>query len=106
MGKANFKWEELESKIEKEQKKLYSSQDEEEIRKKANKEPKENKKTEKVKEKITLPIIIAVIFLLFVFFSIIFALMNIDNNNIISGVKIEGIDVSGLSREEAKSYLN
>ena len=39
-------------------------------------------------------------------FSIIFALMNIDNNNIISGVKIEGIDVSELSREKAKEKIN
>ena len=32
--------------------------------------------------------------------------MNIDNNNIISGIKIERIDVSGLSREQAKEKIN
>lgn len=133
MGKANLKWEELESKIEKAQKEIYEIQDEEEIeekksrkRLKKEKEPKENKKTEKVKEKknkksrikkekikayksskkSNLPIIIGILCLLLAIFSIIFALMNIDNNNIISGVKIEGIDVSGLSREEAKEKIN
>ena len=127
MGKTNLKWEELESKIEKAQKELYEDNEEEEIeektsRKKSKKEkvPKENKEKNIPKERIKkekinayksskksiLPIIIAVIFLSFAVFSIIFALMNIDNNNIISGVKIEGIDISGLSREEAKEKIN
>ena len=38
-------------------------------------------------------------------FSVIFAILNIDNNNIINGIKIEGIDVSGLSKEEAKTKI-
>ena len=38
-------------------------------------------------------------------FSVIFAILNINNNNILNGVKIEGIDVSGLSREEAKAKI-
>ena len=129
MGKTNLKWEELESKIEKAQKELYEDNEEEEIeektsRKKSKKEkvPKENKQKEKKipkerikKEKInayksskksTLPIIIGVFCLMLAIFSIVFALMNIDNNNIISGVKIEGIDVSELSREKAKEKIN
>lgn len=39
------------------------------------------------------------------FISTIFALVNINNENIISGVSISGIDVSGLSQEEAKGKL-
>ena len=38
-------------------------------------------------------------------FSIIFAILNINNSNIINGIKIEGIDVSGLTREEAKTKI-
>ena len=127
MGKTNLKWEELESKIEKAQKELYEDNEEEEIeektsRKKSKKEkvPKENKEKNIPKERIkkekinayksskksTLPIIIGVFCLMLAIFSIIFALMNIDNNNIISGVKIEGIDVSELSREKAKEKIN
>lgn len=133
MGKTNLKWEELESKIEKAQKEIYEIQEEEEIeekqprkRLKKEKEHKENKKTEQVKEKkikksrikkekvkayksskkSILPITIGMLCLMVAVFSIIFALMNIDNNNIISGVKIEGIDVTGLSREEAKEKIS
>lgn len=132
MGKTNLKWEELESKIEKTQSELYENQEieerkdeieEQKSKKKAKKEKKSQKKIkekkirkaktkkEKIKaykssKKSNLPIIIGVIFLILVIFSIIFALMNIDNNNIISGVKIAGIDVSGLSREEAKAKIN
>lgn len=136
MGKTNLKWEELESKIEKAHNEFYENEEIEEIdeieekktikKTKKAKIPKENKNKEKIKEKkapktknkkekikayksskkSTLPIIIGVIFLLLAIFSIIFALMNIDNNNIISGVKIEGIDVSGLTREQAKEKIN
>ena len=38
-------------------------------------------------------------------FSVIFAIININNSNIAKGVKIEGIDVSGLTREQAKEKL-
>lgn len=37
--------------------------------------------------------------------STVFALININNSNIVSGVSIKGIDVSGLSKEEAKGKL-
>lgn len=134
MGKTNLKWEELESKIEKAQKELYENQEIEEIeeveeieekksRKKTKKEkmpkekveekkiPKAKIKKEKINvykssNKVNLSIIIGLILLILAIFSIIFALMNIDNNNIISGVKIEGIDVSKLTREQAKEKIN
>lgn len=47
-----------------------------------------------------------VIFVLFLIFSTIFALLNMGNSNIISGIHIHGIDVSGLSKEEAVELLN
>lgn len=105
MGKSNLKWEELESKIGSatdEEDELYESEEMvEEV------EQKEKTKKEKNNKKNILPIIIAVIiFSLILIFSTIFALININNSNIVSGVKIEGIDVSGLSREEAKEKID
>ena len=38
--------------------------------------------------------------------SIVFALMNMGNNKIIAGVKIDGINMKGMTREEAKVTLN
>ena len=40
-----------------------------------------------------------------IIFSVIFAIININNKNISKGVKIEGIEVSGLTREQAKEKL-
>lgn len=111
MGKGNLKWEELESKIvnvSNEEDELYEREEiiEEVV------EPKENTKREKIKKennkkKNILPIIIVgIIFLMSLIISTIFALININNTNIVSGVKIEGIDVSGLSREEAKEKID
>lgn len=50
----------------------------------------------------TVLIYILIISVCFIIFSVIFAILNINNSNIVKGVKIEGIDVSGLSKEEAK----
>lgn len=126
MKKTNLKWEELESKIEKaqsEKQEIEEIEETDEVDKsklikntKKEKKIKEDKKKEKIKKdtikaykigkKNKLPVIIGLIVLMLAIFSIIFALMNIDNNNIINGVKIEGIDVSGLSREGAKEKIN
>ncbi len=76
------------------------------IEKQPIEENKENPKEKKTKKKFILPIIIlCIIALIAIIFSTIFALININNKNIISGVKIEEIDVSGLSLEEAKAKL-
>lgn len=40
-----------------------------------------------------------------IFFSTIFALVNINNEKIIEGISISGIDVSGLTKEEANSKI-
>lgn len=111
MEKSNLKWEELESKITNASNgdgELYESEEmiEEVV------EPKEKPKKEKIKKethkkKNILPIIIiGIVLLILIILSTIFALININNTNIVSGVKIEGIDVSGLSREEAKTKID
>lgn len=61
-----------------------------------------NKNNKKVKKIL---IVIGVILLLILLLSSIFAIININNQKIISGIKIDGIDVSGLSKEEAKKNL-
>ncbi len=106
MEKSNLKWDELENKI------IETSNEKENVEEVKNiqekKEVEKNKKEEKPKNKknIILPIIIiSVITIIALIFSTIFAIININNSNIVSGIKIEGIDVSGLSRDEAKSKI-
>ena len=106
MEKSDLKWDELENKI------IETSNEKENVEEVKNiqekKEVEKNKKEEKPKNKknIILPIIIvSIIFIIALIFSTIFAIININNNNIVSGMKIEGIDVSGLSRDEAKSKI-
>ena len=75
----------------------------------------ENKKEEKFKfvknitnnkKKIILTsIIIIVAFILITLYCTIFALLNINNTKIISGVKINNIDISNLTQEEAKEKV-
>ena len=71
-----------------------------------NKKHKENKmekkQTKKVKKIIISIIIVAIVALLF---STVFALTNINNEKIISGVTIKGVEVSGLTKEEAIAKL-
>ena len=67
------------------------------------KNPEIIKKRNKNKKNIKL---ISIVFAIIIaIFSIIFAITNINNANITKGVKIEGIDVSGLTREQAKEKL-
>ena len=57
-------------------------------------------KTKKFIYFFVIPLLVLVI--LVAILSTIFALINIKNTNIINGVFIEGIDVSNLSKEQAK----
>ena len=63
---------------------------------------KEKKKKRSIKKIVISIIIVAIVALLF---STVFALTNINNNKIISGITINGVDVSGLTQEEAKAKL-
>ena len=64
-----------------------------------------DRKKKSKRKKIIIASIIGIISLIGLLFSTIFALINMNNSKIISGVKIEGIEVSGLSKDEAKSKL-
>jgi len=65
----------------------------------------ENKrKTKKINKKITI-ITVLIIFIILLFFSVIFSLINIGNEKIVNGVKVNNIDISNLTRDEAKEIL-
>lgn len=101
MEKGKIKWEELENKVMEKANTRIEQEKEKDI---SEKEQVVEKK--KINKKIVIPIVIVSIILLIAFiFSTIFAFINMNNNNIVSGVKIEGIDVSGLSKEQAKERL-
>ena len=92
------------SKKEKKEKKPKFKKSEE----KPKKQEKDMKKMEGKKSKRKYAVIavsLGIVLIVALFISTIFALVNINNENIISGVSISGIDVSGLSREEAKGKL-
>lgn len=107
MGKGNLKWEELESKISNAPKEEIELDESEEIFKEdeINEKFKKEKNKKEINTKINfVPIItIGIVIILLIVLSTVFALININNTKIVNGVKIEGIDVSGLSREEAKA---
>ena len=54
---------------------------------------------------LTISVTVAIFILLLLFSSTIFALININNTNILEGISIEGFDMSGLSKEKAKEKL-
>ena len=103
--------EKQEEKIRKDEKKEKQKNKKSKEKNKQNKEKnkeKKNKKVDKAKRKkrlIITEIILGIIILVGLLFSTIFALININNSKIISGVKIEGIEVSGLSKDEARIKL-
>ena len=70
-----------------------------------NKEVEKSKKTKKKRNSILIAIIIGILVILGIVVSTIFALLNIRNDKIVSGVSISGIEVSGLSKEEAKGKI-
>lgn len=69
-------------------------------------ESSEDLKTEIKKDNKKLFIIIPIIAVILLFLSTIFAITNMNNNNIIKGVYIEEIEVSNLSQEEVTNILN
>ena len=87
----------------KEEKKFNKYEGKDKKRKKALKEMEKGEK--KKKNWIKIIIIIGIIIVILAFISTIFAFVNINNKNIVSGVFIKGIDISGLSKEEAKGKI-
>ena len=90
------------------------------IKSEEKKEKEEDKKTDEVKEKnpkqqkdnkkgkskaIIICSIIGILIVLGIIISTVFALFNINNEKIINGVSVAGIDLSGLSKEEAKTKI-
>ena len=76
-------------------KKEYEEKETKETRKSRREKAKESKR------KATIAIMITLIICSLIIFSIIFALLNIRNTNILSGISILNIDVSEMSKEEA-----
>ena len=87
----------------KESQKFVQSQKIDKKTKKEEKEMEEEIKPKKRGKKIAIFICVIIIFALF--FSTIFALVNMNNQKMMTGITIKGIDVSGLSKEEAKAKL-
>lgn len=61
----------------------------------------EVEKKSKKKWLLTIPIIVVIL----LFVSTIFAILNIDNNNIVNGVYLEKLNISNLTKEEANSIV-
>ena len=76
---------------------------EEEVKEMQDDKEEKAKRHKKRVKKIIISIIMVAIVMIFI--STVFALTNINNEKIVSGVSIEGIEVSGLSKEEAIAKL-
>ena len=60
---------------------------------------------DKKRKKIFLIIFFIILFLLLIF-SVFFSLININNTNILNGISINNIDISGLSKEDATNKIS
>ena len=101
--KDSIEKEKIEEKEEIEEKKFKQAQKKDRKTKKEREEMEEEIKPKKRGKKIA--ILLGIIIILALFFSTIFALVNMNNQKMMSGITIKGIDVSGLSKEEAKAKL-
>lgn len=91
----------LKKKIEKNSKKTENNLEQpEQIREKEKKDDK-GQKNMNVKKRVIPIIVLTVVVCMILFFSSIFALININNNKIFSNIIINGIDLSGLTQQEA-----
>lgn len=103
--------ENLKEREEEKQKEENTKKREEEFKQIKEKPKKIKKEKDKMKEKkkkrkwIPITITILIILIMGIIISTIFAFANINKETIASGVKIEGIDVSGLSADEAKGKI-
>ncbi len=94
----------MKEKLEKEEKKEEFKKVEESP-KKLEKDIKKMDNKKSKKKYIVIACIIAAVVVIGVILSTIFALVNIGNEKMISGISIEGIEVSGLTNEEAKAKV-
>ncbi|MCI8481843.1 MAG: hypothetical protein HFJ27_01840 [Clostridia bacterium] len=107
--------------IQKEQQEIVQKEQQEEIKNKQQEEtkeelqtieteeelPKEDIPTKKSKKATIIITIISILLLVAVMvFSTIFALLNKASNKIVEGICVKGIDISGLTQEEATTKLN
>lgn len=67
-------------------------------------EPKKEEKSKKGNKKIF--IIISIVVVIVLFLSTIFAIINMNNNNIVKGVYIENVNISGLSKDDVTNNIN
>ncbi len=102
--KTKKKEEQKNNKKEAEPKFKKSEENPKEQEKEMNKMENDKKKTSKRKY-VVIGVIIVILLLVGLFISTIFALVNVSNENIVNGVSIAEIDVSGLSKEEAKAKI-
>lgn len=94
--------------------KIKTKIDEQEVKEEKLKEEKKTLKDDskfkvfiKSNKKKTIALVcVILLILLMILFSTLFALVNINNTKIISGIKINGIDISNLSKEEAIQKLD
>ena len=100
---------EEENKNEKPKKKQEKTKNSEEVTTnevKKDKKEKENKTETKPRKKLKKMIIsIIIVVIVALLFSTVFALTNMNNEKIISGVTIKGVEVSGLTKKEATAKL-
>ena len=64
------------------------------------------RKSKKNYNKNRIIIISSIIFVILLFFSVIFSLININNTKILKGIKIQNVDVANLNEDEARKRLN
>lgn len=98
----------IKEKQNKEKKEKISDKKKEEDSKK-EKEPKIKTNADKnknIKRNLYIALFIFIMAILLVFFSTIFALVNMNHSNIANGVSIKNIDISGLTIEESKDKIN
>ena len=67
---------------------------------------KSNEEKKKIKKPINKLFIMLAIVIFIILVSVIFALINITNENILNNISVMGIDVGNLSKEDAKKAVN
>ena len=85
--------------------KIKEKQGQKKVKKNKTENAQERKK-QKQKKTLLIVILTAVIVFAALFLSIIFSLLNMNNEKMLDGISILGIDVSGLTVEEAQTQLN